>query len=194
MALASCSLCAMSSSTPRSAWPSRPDGVEPRREDEADASRGERLALEARRADQRAQPEVLRLGEHLEPVAREDAVLAAQRRDVGDRRERDEIEHAVDDVLVAAQRARDGERELERDADRGEILVLRPAARTLRIEHRVRVRQVAARQVVVADDDVDSRRLQRARRARRALVPQSQVTTTVAPASCAARTPASVRS
>ena len=34
------------------------DGVEPRREDEADASGGERLALEARGADQRAQPEV----------------------------------------------------------------------------------------------------------------------------------------
>ena len=83
------------------------DGVEPRREDVADAAGGERLALEPRGADQRAQPEVLRLGEHLEPVAREDAVLAAQRRDVGDRRERDEVEHPEDEVLVAAERAGD---------------------------------------------------------------------------------------
>ena len=70
--------------------------------------------------------------QQLEPVAREDAILAAQRRDVGDRRERDEIEQAIDEVLVAAHRARQRERELERDADRGEILVRRRAARPLR--------------------------------------------------------------
>ena len=39
-----------------------PDGVQSRREDEADASRGERLALEPRRANERAQAGVRRVG------------------------------------------------------------------------------------------------------------------------------------
>src|SRR4051794_1936309 len=104
------------------------DRVEARGEDVADASCGERLSLESRGTDERAESQVLRLGKHLEAVAREHAILAAQRRDVGDRRERDEIEHPEDAVLVAAERARDGQRELERHADGGEVLVLRSAA------------------------------------------------------------------
>ena len=83
-----------SSSTPRSAWPSRPTAL----------SRGARMkptrpavsgfpSSPAARISARS-PGFVRLVEQLEPVAREDAILAAQRRDVGDRRERDEIEHA----------------------------------------------------------------------------------------------------
>ena len=69
------------------------------------------------------------LVQQLEPVADEHAILAAQRRDVGDRRQRDEVEHAVDDVLIAAHGARERERQLERDADRGEILVASTCSR-----------------------------------------------------------------
>ena len=135
-------------------------GVESRREDEADAARRQRFPLEARRANHRADARTLRLVEQLEPVAHEHAIFAAQRRDVGDRRERHEIEHAVDGVLVAADRARQRQRELERDADGGEILVRRRTPGALGIEHRVRRRQRPARQMVVADDDVDALRLQ----------------------------------
>ena len=133
------------------------DRVEARREDEADAAGGERLALEPRRANERAQPLIRGLLHHLEPEPREHAILSAQRRDVGDRRERDEIEHAVHRVLVAAQRARECERELERDAHRSEILVRVLAAVLLRIEHRETRRQRTARQVMIGDDDVDPR-------------------------------------
>ena len=49
-----------------------------------------------------------------------------------------------------------------RVADSGEVLVFRSAARPFRVENRVCVWQIAARQVMIADDDVDAFVLQRA--------------------------------
>ncbi len=77
-------------------------GVEARRENEPDAARGERASLEARGANHRANAGAFGIVEELEPVAHQHAVLSAQRRDVGDRRERDEVEHLENVVLVAA--------------------------------------------------------------------------------------------
>jgi hypothetical protein len=78
----------------REAAPQPPDRVEARREDEADPAGGELPGVEPRRAHERAQAGVGRFGEELEAVAGEHAVLAAQGREVGDRRERDQVELA----------------------------------------------------------------------------------------------------
>ena len=111
-------------------------GIEPRGEDEADAARIERLSLEPGRADEGANALVGRLLHYLEPRAREHAILAAQRCDVRDGRERDQVEHAGTHFSLPSHCARERERELERDADRREILVgiLTPVA--LRIQNR----------------------------------------------------------
>ena len=75
------------------------------------------------------------------------------------------ISAIVNEILIAAERARQRESELECDADRGQILVARRASWTLRIENRERRRKRATRQVMVGDDDVDARRLKRSDRA-----------------------------
>src|SRR5690349_15643893 len=134
--------------------------VEPRGEDVTDATRCERTIGEARCADERSKSKVLRFREELESVADEDAILTAQRSDIGDRRERDEIEHAVDRILVRAHRARERQRELECDTDGGKILVRRLAAGTSRIEHRDRRWKWPAWKVMIRDDHVDAARLQ----------------------------------
>jgi hypothetical protein len=157
---ARCSSSVVSSSTPVRPLAQPPDRVEARREDEADAARGELPRVEPRRAHERAQAGVGRLGEELEAVAGEHAVLAAQRREVGDRRERDEVELAPHQRVLFAQRLGDGERELERHAGRAEAAVglgvVRPGR--VRVEHGEARRHAAAvaRQVVVADDHVDA--------------------------------------
>jgi hypothetical protein len=72
--------------------PEAADCVEPGREYEADAAGRDRLAVQSRCADERAQADGGPLVEHAEPESREDAILAAERRDIGDGREGDEIE------------------------------------------------------------------------------------------------------
>ena len=77
-------------------------GVDPRREPEADGTGVDARRIDGRRAHERLQARLLRAGERAQPRARERAVLVEQRDDVGDRRERDEVEVPVD---VRAERA-----------------------------------------------------------------------------------------
>ena len=100
-----------------------PDGVEARCENKTDAASGDLSIGEPGGANQRPKPDVVRLVEHLQAVAREHAILSAQRGDVGNCRQRDKIEHAVDGVLVPAALADQRQRQLERDADGGQISV-----------------------------------------------------------------------
>ena len=97
--------------------------VEPRRKDESHAARRDLLPLQPGAAHQRANPRALRVGEQCETAADEHAVLAAQRRHIGDRREGHEIQHVEHHVLVTAQRAGQLERELEGHSYGREILV-----------------------------------------------------------------------
>ena len=139
-----------------------PDRVEPWRENESDATGGDGPFSQAGCANERAQTDIRRLVEHLQTISCEDPVFAAQWRDVGDRREGDEVEHAVDGVLVAVPLSYERKRELERDADRGEIAIRRRAARAFRVQHGEGRREDAtARQVVIGDDHVDAGVLQR---------------------------------
>ena len=59
---------------------------------------------------------------------------------------------------VKPARARDGERELERDAASRELLVRIGAAGLVRVHDDGAVRELASGEVMVGDDDVDSRR------------------------------------
>ena len=82
-----------------------PGGVEPRREAERDRALvdPQRLAPRATRISARSPGRAVR-GERAQPGAHEAAVLAAQRDDVGDRRDRDELELGV--ALAGAERRR----------------------------------------------------------------------------------------
>ncbi len=139
-------------------------GVESRRQRVAHAPCGERFAVEARRADQRAEAEVRGLLQLPEAESREDAVLATERCYVGDGGERDEVEHPVHGRLVPSETPGDGEGQLVRDAHRCEILVHRRAVRPSRVDHREGPRERTAREVMVADDQVHAHRPQRVRR------------------------------
>ena len=101
----------------------------------------------------------------------ERAVLAAQRRHVGDGAERG-VGHRIDEELAelgavehaARQRVRDCGREPERDADARKVAVGISRARKPWVEHRERGRDVLAGAVVVRDDDVRTARLDAANR------------------------------
>ena len=134
--------------------------VEPGREDEAHAACRDLFPLQPGAAHQCANSRALGVGEQRETAPHEHAVLSAQGRDVGDRGERDEVEHVEHHVLVAAQRAGQFERELEGHSNSREILVGRFVVVPTRIDHGERVRQRPAGQMVVGDDQVDSRRAQ----------------------------------
>src|SRR3954469_15259100 len=125
-----------------------PGGVEPRRENKTNATGGELPAGQSGCADQCALADVVRLGEHLQSIPDEDAVFPPQRRDVSNRCERYEVEHPPDEVLVLTEGAGKCKRELECNADRGEILIGIAAAAPLRIEYRQTVREGSARKVV----------------------------------------------
>src|SRR5882762_3098122 len=107
--------------------------VQSRRQDESDSAGRELLAIETGRSQQRAHSNVAGFRQHFETVADEYAILAAKRRDVSYRRQRHQIQHRPHEVLVAAESARESERELERDADGREILVRVSVATSLRI-------------------------------------------------------------
>ena len=119
-----------------------PGCVDARREPEADLSGVDRRGIDARDAHQRLQPGLLCARERAEAGDRQRAVLAEQRDDVGDRRERDEIELTAQDVGVGAEQRL---AELERHAR---------AAELLRRHHRT-VGQLFAGTVMVGDDDVE---------------------------------------
>ena len=97
-----------------------------------------------------------RLRHEPQTITREDSVLTAQRRDVRNGRERDQVEHVVDEVRVRAELLGKREHQLERDADCGEVSIGILRRRALRIQHGEALGQRPAGQMVVGDDDVNS--------------------------------------
>ena len=83
-----------------------PRGVDARREDEADLVAVDRLARQARRLEQRAQSDGVRsAAERGEPEPRDDAVLADERHDVGQRADRGNLDEGRQ-PLALSRRAR----------------------------------------------------------------------------------------
>ena len=83
----------------------------------------DRLAGEARHVEQRAQADLVRPArQQIEPELGDDAVLADQRHDVGERADRGDLDEARQPAVAAgapAQRLH----QLQRDADAGQVLV-----------------------------------------------------------------------
>ena len=117
----------------------------------------ERLAAEPRSLDQGTQTDPARVRELLEAVADQDAVLAHEGDNVRDCGKRHVIEKVQRQVGREAEHFDERLRELEGDARTAEVLVLRLAVGSARVEHGVRGGQLVARQVMIGDDDVDAR-------------------------------------
>ena len=77
--------------------------VDSRPEPEADLARIDRRGIDVRRLQQRAQPGLLRARERPQARDHERAVLAHERNDVGDRRERDEVEMTAEHFGVGSE-------------------------------------------------------------------------------------------
>src|SRR6185503_9153621 len=116
---------------------------------EADSPGGQLSAIKPGRPQQSPHPNVACLCQHLETVSDENAILAPQRRDVGYRRQGDQIQHCPDKILVGAELLRERHRQLEGDTDRSQILVWITAARALGIQHCYAIRKLATWQVMV---------------------------------------------
>ncbi len=130
----------------RGPWVSEPPGgVDPRGEPERDGTRVDDRRVDVRRPHQRLQAGLLRPRERPQAGARERTVLVEQRHDVGDRRERDEVEVPVDVRTESAE-------QLVRDARAAELgeWVARRAGGDDRA-----VRQRVGRPVVVGHDHVE---------------------------------------
>jgi hypothetical protein len=68
-------------------------------------------------------PNVACLRQHSETVAHQNAILTAQRSNVGNGCERNQIQHCPDERIVFPELFRERECKLERDSDSREILV-----------------------------------------------------------------------
>ena len=130
-----------------------PGGVQPRAEPEADRRLVEAARVDARDVHQRAQPDLARARQRTQALAHEPAVLAHQRHDVGDRRQRDQVEVLVGERRVLARGGQQRLREPVGDAG-GAQMRARIAVQARVDERRGRQRAVGARAVVVGDHDV----------------------------------------
>ena len=118
--------------------------------------------------EQRAQADLVRtLRQHLQSELGDDAVLADQRHDVGERADRRDLHERRQPRRLPRPRA-ERLHQLQRDADAGEVLVRIAAVVSLRIHHRARIGQLVVRFVMVGDDQVDAELAGAARRFRRA--------------------------
>ena len=93
--------------------------------------------------------------QQIEAELRDDAVLADERHDVGERADRGDLDESRQPGVAsgaAAQRLH----QLQRDADAGEVLVRIRAVVALRVDDRQRRRQLGVRLVVVGDDQIDA--------------------------------------
>lgn len=136
-----------------------PRRVEPWREQEAEMARRDFLVLEPRDLDERRDARQCSRLHAGHALLDDTAVLPAQRHDVCDRAERDELEVIRGGRLAVPRlprpRSGKGLAELKGHADAREVLVRIRAVRAMRVEHRTGGRQLAARQMVVRDDDVE---------------------------------------
>ena len=131
-----------------------PGGVDARAEPEADGARVDRGGIDARDAHQRLQADLLRARERAQAGDHHAAVLVEQRDDVGDRRQRDEVEVPLRDLGVDAE-----ERlaELVDDAGAAELrerIVGRP-----RRDDRAVGQRASSGPVMVGDDHLEAARL-----------------------------------
>ena len=142
-------------------------GVEPRRQNEPHVPGPQRPPREPGGLDQGAQPRPARLGQHLQAVAHENAVLAHERHDVRHGRER----HVVQEVERHVGRQPEGRHqrlgELEGDPRAAQVLVLGGAVGAPRIEHGRGRGEGLAGEVVVGHDHLASRGARRAHRLQR---------------------------
>ena len=93
-----------SSSSAAVGRPEPAGGVDPRREPEADGALVDGRGVDARGAHQRAQARAASSSaSRAQPGDRERAVLVEERDDVGDRRERDEVEVAGEPLVAGAE-------------------------------------------------------------------------------------------
>ncbi len=93
-----------------------------------------------------------------QPFGDEDAIVRIEAHDVGHRAERDEVEQGVEPRLrrlrkhaAPPQFCPQGGEDIEHDADAGEVLARKSAARLVRIDDAGRARQPLPRQVMVGD-------------------------------------------
>ena len=93
--------------------------------------------------------------QQIETELRDDAVLADQRHDVGERADRRDLDEARHQ-LVAAGAAAERLHQLQRDADAGQVLVGIGAVVPLRVDDGERRRQLGVGLVVVGDDQIDA--------------------------------------
>ena len=130
-------------------------GVEPRTEHEADLARTDVPQLETGALDESTHADDGRSVQRLETEPRQHAIPAAKRDDVGDRRERAELQELI---LPQAEPeiAEEALGEDEGDAGPGKLLVERRIAGTPRVDERVRVRKLGRRVMVVCDDEIDT--------------------------------------
>ena len=124
-------------------------GVDPRSEPEADRALVAGRRIDAGDAHQRAQPGLLGLREPAEAEQRERAALVDERDDVGDGRERDDVEVAVEERMPGSE-----ERLGELPDDRG---AAETGERVVALERRDdrAGRERVAGTVVVGDDDLE---------------------------------------
>ena len=134
----------------RAAEPAR--RVDPRREPEPDGALVDPRRVDARDLHQRPEPRLLRACEGAEAGERERAVLVDERDDVGDRRERDQVEVPRQRLVARAEQRLAELVDDARAAELRERIVGRP-----RGDDRA-VRERLARPVMVRDDDLEPAR------------------------------------
>ena len=93
--------------------------------------------------------------QQVEAELRDDAVLADERHDVGERADRGDLDEAGQPALAAGLRA-ERLHQLQRHADAGQVLVRIRAVVPLRVDDGERRRQLGVRLVVIGDDQVDA--------------------------------------
>ncbi len=131
-------------------------GVHPRRDLKRHVAAVDRLAGQSRHLDQRAQADLVRpLRQQVEAELRDDAVLADERDDVGQRADRRDLDERRQQPLAIAFTT-ERLHELQRDADAREILVGIVAIVAPRVDDRDRDRQLGIGLVVIRDDQVDA--------------------------------------
>ena len=141
-----------SSSSAASARCSRPGGVDPRREPEAERVLGRVAGLDPRDPHQRPQPRLRGARQRDEALAHEPPVLAAQRHHVGDRGEPDQVEVLGERCGVPAGDPVHRLRELVRD--RGGAQLRERVVAEPRVHHHA-VGQLRPGPVVVGDHDLE---------------------------------------
>ncbi len=124
---------------------------------------GARRTVGARRVEQGREARTLALAHHGEAAQHEGAIEADERHDVGDRRQRDEIERGHEiGRRAAVKEARLAQRAIERDeahvddAGRAEIAEAGKIVLAVGIDDGERVGQVFRRLMVIEDDDVEA--------------------------------------